>query len=460
MKVALSGSTGFVGRNLKRFLESKGCRIIRITRSDFADYKSVLPGKLKDVEVVIHLAGAPILSKWTEVYKEEIYDSRVITTRRLVEVMQGMKQGPKLFVSTSAAGIYPNGVPATEKTQDFNDGFLGQLCQDWEQEALKAQNETRVVIFRLGLILGRNGGLLSSLNSSLRFGFGGKLGTGKQQMSWVHIMDLLHAYWFVVRNKQLSGVYNLTSPQPVQNRVFSRQLAKCMKRPAWFRIPVFVIKALFGEVAEVMVADQEVYPERIQEAGFRFKYDTLEAALKNIFAAGPLRKPRKKTSKVVPKGNSQRSAAGSAPRKPGGSRPNSRNRPNGRKPGGRPKKGDQAGGGSPQTEGKTPQNRTHSGRRPQNRNAKRPEEKNIGGAEKEQKTKSRNSGRPKVQHAKKSGTKADQKSAQGEVKKPRPKGDKPANKPAGSASRRRPNQGPRREQKPRPPKKDPSANQD
>ena len=205
MKIALTGASGFVGTALQKRFE----HAVIIGRSD--DEETILK-KLQDVDVVINLAGAPIIKRWTDPYKKVLCESRIDTTRRLVNAIN--KSGVSYFVSTSAIGIYPDDVVCDESCETFNDDFLGQLSKAWEEEALKCQKPT--AILRFGVVLGQDGGALAQMLTPFKLGVGGMIGNGKMITSWIHMDDLVGIYDLIIA-KKLSGVFNAVSPNPVTN---------------------------------------------------------------------------------------------------------------------------------------------------------------------------------------------------------------------------------------------------
>lgn len=277
--IAISGSTGFVGSHLAESLKQYGHQIIPLTRADFQKDAWEVASETEGVDVLIHLAGATIIKRWSKSYKKEIYHSRIDTTRLLVEAMKKMKQKPALFISTSAIDVYAGGREHTEESTEFSDSFMGVVCNDWEANARLAPPEVRTVIFRLGVVLGKNGGALKTMLPFFKAGLGGKIGSGEQGFSWIHLHDLINAYHFVMEKQDLHGVFNLTAPQPVSNKEFTRQLAKTLGRPAIFPVPEFVLKIIFGQGAQSLTSGPFVRPKRLNQKSFKFEYPTLKATL-------------------------------------------------------------------------------------------------------------------------------------------------------------------------------------
>ncbi len=281
MNVLISGSTGLVGKRLTTVFTEAGHTVTTLGRTDFSDIRGLLVPKVESSDVVIHLAGAPIVARWSVQYKKEILSSRIDTTAALVKAILAAGVKPSMFISTSAVGIYPDGQLFTEKDSRYDQGFLGKVCQAWEEEALKASAVTSVAVFRLGIVLSKDGGALPRMMLPFRLGFGGRIASGKQGFSWIHIDDLINAYRFVVE-KQLTGIFNLTSPGVTDNAGFTASLSRAMKRPALFPVPAFVLRLIFGEGATALTSGQKVLPERLTEKGFEFRYPKLDEALTEL----------------------------------------------------------------------------------------------------------------------------------------------------------------------------------
>lgn len=282
MNIAISGSTGFVGSSLVSAFREREFQITPIRRHDFMLGEEELAEKLNGNQVIIHLAGAPIIKRWTAVYKKTIYNSHINTTRKLSGAIARMNNAPKTFISASAIGIYKNDKTYTENNAEFDTGFLAKVCIDWEKEARKAQENTNVICFRLGVVLGRRGGALKIMLAPFKMGIGGVLGSGEQVMSWIHITDLVDAYLFAMESELYEGIYNLTAPYPVTNFQFTKSLGKVLHRPTIIPVPSFALKALYGEGADFLLDGQRVIPENLQKAGFNFRFQHIEEALEDL----------------------------------------------------------------------------------------------------------------------------------------------------------------------------------
>lgn len=283
MEIALTGATGFIGSHLifNVFLE-KNWRATPILRGDLALSSKDLAKKIDGSEVIVNLAGANIVKRWTEDYKKELYTSRVDTTIKLVEAMSQMSRKPRIFISASAVGIYDNRGRYGESDYNFANHYLATVVKDWEEAALKAREiNVRTVIFRFGIVLGK-GGLLAKMLPSFKLGMGGTIGSGRQFFSWVHIEDLSRAYIFAVEHEELEGIYNLVSPNPVTNKILTKTLAKILHRPAVLLIPIWLLGLIFGEGAAAISSGQNIIPERLLKTGFRFRFQTIEHALRDV----------------------------------------------------------------------------------------------------------------------------------------------------------------------------------
>ncbi len=274
MKIAISGSTGFIGKRLTAKFIEKNIEVISIKRDDLLLSIEDLSKKIEGVDVIINLAGAPIAARWNESYKQLLVSSRIESTEKLVSAINYLKIKPNIFISTSAIGIYDTIGIHTEQSVNYGGNFLSDLCINWEQEALKAQ--TRTAIFRLSVVLDKNEGALPKMLLPFKLGLGGKIGNGKQHFSWIAIEDLINAYLFIIERKDLSGIFNLSSLQPINNIELTKVIGKTLKRPTLFTVPTFILKLLYGEGAGVITEGQAVIPESLLNNGFVFLYDSIQ----------------------------------------------------------------------------------------------------------------------------------------------------------------------------------------
>jgi len=302
--IAVTGSSGLVGSGLVPLLTSGGHRVRRLVRNgqtqEMPGAENALwdiekgaldPATLRGVDAVVHLAGENIGGKrWTAAQKERILQSRLQGTRLLAETLAKLPADarPRVLVSASAIGYYGDtGDTPTTEDGAAGRGFMAEVCQAWEaalQPAIDAG--IRVVVLRFGVILSMSGGALAQMLPPFRLGVGGVLGTGEQYTSWVSLDDVLGSIHFAIMNPTMQGVYNLTAPQPVTNREFTRTLARVLRRPALLPVPSFGLRLLFGALAdELLLASSRIVPTRLQAAGYAFRYPQLEGALRHVLGA-------------------------------------------------------------------------------------------------------------------------------------------------------------------------------
>ncbi len=276
----MSGASGFVGSYLSRAFAEMGWQVLPLGRKDLALSSENLAAKMAGCDVIVNLAGAPVIGRWTAAYKKIMYNSRIDTTRKIVRACSKMKDRPALFISTSAIGIYADKGVHTETDFSRSEGFLGHLAQDWEKQATQAEKlDMRTIIFRFAVVLGKNGGALQKMILPFKLGLGGKIGDGSQAFSWVHIHDLARAYIHVIEKKDCTGVYNLSAPHPTTNQGLTKALGKALCRPTLLRVPRFILRLRFGEGAQTITGGQKALPQRLLEDGFRFDFEHIEKAV-------------------------------------------------------------------------------------------------------------------------------------------------------------------------------------
>ena len=300
MKILVTGATGLVGSALVEALSREGhmvCRLVRPqTRTEGGTAGSFdvawdpetgeLGGAAVGADAVVNLAGASIAGgRWTEARKRVLRTSRVDLTRTLVAALAKMNAKPGVLMSASAIGFYGNrGEEILVEASPAGSGFLAGLTKDWEAEALGAEAfRTRVVIARLGIILARQGGALPKMMLPFRFGVGGRIGSGKQWMSWVALEDVVEVLKLALRDPMVRGQINVVSPEPVTNAAFTKELAGALHRPALFPVPAFALKLVMGEMADaLLLASQRVVPGMLSRLSYRFLYPQLGQALQKI----------------------------------------------------------------------------------------------------------------------------------------------------------------------------------
>ena len=278
--IAITGASGFVGTNLTNFFKSFNYKIIPISR-DILNNESKLKSVLDESDVIINLAGANIIGRWTPQYKELLYSSRINTTKKIVSALNQITDKNKLLISTSAVGIYDDKDTYDENGTFAND-FLSNLCQDWEKMALSAKSSNiKVSIFRFGIVLGQGGGAFAKMITPFKLGLGGIIGSGNQAFSFIHIDDLMNAYKFVIENNY-EEIFNLTAPKPTTNLQFTRALGCRLKRPTFIPVPEFILKIIFSEGAKILTDGQDVIPKKLLNLGFKFKFNNIQETIKAL----------------------------------------------------------------------------------------------------------------------------------------------------------------------------------
>jgi uncharacterized protein len=270
MKVAITGASGLIGTGIRKALAARGDDVVALPRTGYT---------LDGVDAVINLAGAPVAQRWTDATKQEIRDSRVLGTRRLVEAMRTAAPSPRSLISSSAAGYYGDrGDDVIDESTARGSDFLAEVCVEWEREALAAE-DVRVVLIRTGVVLDRSGGALKTMLPAFKAGLGGPVGSGKQYMPWIALNDVVSIYLAALDHDEWSGPVNASAPAPATNREFSRALGRALHRPAFMPVPVLALRARYGEMATVVTDSLRMVPSRALELGYRFRYGDLEAAL-------------------------------------------------------------------------------------------------------------------------------------------------------------------------------------
>ena len=298
MKILMSGASGLVGSAVASALSARGDRIIQLVRSSVKDTeREVLwnPQKgiddtsaLEGLDACIHLAGEPIAEgRWTEEKKRRIRESRVEGTRVLAGALARLKRKPSVLLSASAIGYYGDrGDELLTEESAPGDDFLAKVCREWEEATAEAaQAGIRVANMRFGVILSSKGGALQKMLTPFKLGVGGKLGSGRQYMSWIAIDDVVGAILQLLGKEAVRGPVNVVAPNPATNSEFTRALGEALSRPTLFPIPKFAVRLAFGEVADLaLLASQRVEPVRLKESGYVFKYPELTGALKHILS--------------------------------------------------------------------------------------------------------------------------------------------------------------------------------
>lgn len=298
MNIFITGGTGFIGSYLRTMLLQEGHFLTVVTRSpkkyesekaknqQFVSWDDDLITEMNKADAVINLAGASIFGqRWTEEVKNRIYESRIESTRQIVNAIKKADAPPSVLVSGSAAGYYGDrGEDVLDESAPAGDDFLAQVCVDWEKEARKVEEAgVRLTIPRIGIVLQQGGGALEQMVTPFKLGVGGPVGSGDQYFPWIHMHDLCRAFLFAVEEEEIEGAFNLNAPHPVTMRTFADELANQLHRPSLFRVPEFVLQLVLGDAAAPITNSLRLQPKKLQQSGFRFQYEYVTEALAEIF---------------------------------------------------------------------------------------------------------------------------------------------------------------------------------
>lgn len=299
-KVLVTGGTGFIGKRVCDALQTKDYAVNVVSRDPErakTKLQSVneihawnpeteqLPSEAaSDLNAVVHLAGESVAGRWNAKKKQRIRDSRVLSTQNLVSSLASSESKPDVLVCASAIGLYgATGDDSFTEESTIGTDFLAEVCQEWEAEGQKAgELGIRVVHVRIGLVLGLGGGLLDQVLPPFKIGAGGRLGTGQQWMSWIHIDDVVGIIMHSLENEGIQGALNATAPNPIRNIEFTKTLGSVLRKPAIFPVPAFGLQLLMGEFAEFVMLSQNVLPVRTEASGYEFQFSTLETALEDL----------------------------------------------------------------------------------------------------------------------------------------------------------------------------------
>jgi uncharacterized protein (TIGR01777 family) len=296
MKVLIAGASGLVGSALTPVLEAEGATVTRLVRTSAGSGEiewhpnndQIDGAALEGFDAIINLAGENIAAgRWTDEQKRKIHDSRVNGSHLISETIARLKQKPKVFLCASATGIYGDrDDEALDEESDSGGGFLAGVCREWEQATEPAAAAgIRTVNLRFGPILAREGGMLAKLLTPFKMGMGGKVGSGKQYISWVAIEDVVNAIMLALKDDSVRGPLNIVSPNPVTNEIFTKTLGHVLGRPTALAMPAFAVRLAFGEMAdEMLLASQRVIPKKLNDLGYEFQQPELEGALKKHVA--------------------------------------------------------------------------------------------------------------------------------------------------------------------------------
>lgn len=295
MKIVVFGGSGLVGTALRAALQAEGhsAPAMAAPRAGNAGWDPSAGAEqlaaMEGADAIVHLGGASIgESRWTPERKEVLRSSRIESTRLLVNAMAQLRQKPRAFACASAVGYYGSrGDETLTERSSAGEDFLGRLAQDWEAQALRAEEQRiRTVLMRFGVILSAKGGALPKMLTPFRLGAGGRLGDGKQWMAWVAIEDVVEAIRCAIANPEARGAINVVAPNPVHNAEFTRVLAHVLRRPAIFPAPAFALRLMLGEMADaLLLSSQRAQPEKLKALGYQFRFESLEPALRETLRA-------------------------------------------------------------------------------------------------------------------------------------------------------------------------------
>ncbi|WP_175615016.1 TIGR01777 family oxidoreductase [Piscibacillus halophilus] len=300
MRILIAGGTGFIGNRLTDYFQKQGHEIFILTRNPHKlEYKervsyiewlnphSQPETELDEIDVCINLAGTSLNSgRWTKQKKQQILESRMISTREFIRIMNALPNQPDVFINASAIGYYGTSKDTvfTEDTIVSGHDFLAEVCSVWEQEAQEAESiGVRTVITRFGIILDQKEGALPKIALPYKLMFGGPLGNGEQWMSWIHIDDVIGSIEHIIHYPNIEGPVNITAPTPQRNKEFGKTLSNVLRKPHWLPAPSFALRTILGDMSILVLKGQYVYPQKLETSGYQFYYPTLQEALEKIY---------------------------------------------------------------------------------------------------------------------------------------------------------------------------------
>ncbi|PIC78950.1 TIGR01777 family protein [Sporosarcina sp. P18a] len=297
MKVVIAGGTGFIGSILTEKLKDNGHEVVILTRKPSSKQNGIQyvqwltdhtspENEVGQVDAFVNLAGVSIDdSRWSKERKKQIYDSRITATQEVLRIIRRLPKKPRVLVNASAIGIYPTSLTAeyTEDSSAVGDDFLAKTVSDWENLAGQANEMgVRTVCTRFGIVLGKEGGALPLIKLPYQLFAGGKIGSGNQWFSWVHVEDVASAILFSIENDDVEGPVNVVAPSPMHMNAFGKTIGKVLHRPHWFPVPSFAMKVALGEKSIVVLQGQHVLPKKLLANGFTFTYPSLRPALEDL----------------------------------------------------------------------------------------------------------------------------------------------------------------------------------
>lgn len=292
-KVLVSGASGLIGAPLVSSLRSSGWSVIRLVRGpangseqiSWEPAKGIAPEAVSGFDAVVHLAGESIFGRWTDAKKARILKSRVVATSNLAQALARTEEKPKVFVCGSAIGYYGDrGDELLREESAPGEGFLAEVCQQWEEATMPAISaDIRTAHVRTGIVLSAKGGALGAMLLPFKAGVGGRVGSGRQWMSWIHLQDMVGGIHHILKNDLVQGPVNMVAPKPVTNAEFTRVLGSVLSRPTILPLPEFAVKAVFGEMGEeLLLASDKVEPGKLISSGYPFRFRELKSALAEL----------------------------------------------------------------------------------------------------------------------------------------------------------------------------------
>jgi uncharacterized protein (TIGR01777 family) len=290
MKIGITGAGGLIGRHVAALARERGHEVIGFTRDPegrgpgWRHFSTSEPPDLKGCDAILNLAGESVIGLWTPGKRRKIRESRVLATRRIVEAMQSAAVPPRVLVNGSAIGFYGDtGDRAVDEQSPRGSGFLADVCEAWEAEALRARESgARVALLRTGVVFSTEGGALAAMLPAFRLGLGGRLGSGGQWIAWIHIADEAALALEAIENETIHGPVNATAPNPVTNAEFTKTLAATLHRPSIFGVPAFALRAALDGFASELLESRRILPAAAMAAGFQFQYPSLPDALRQL----------------------------------------------------------------------------------------------------------------------------------------------------------------------------------
>ena len=284
MKIIISGKSGYLGNLVSAELEKRNHKIYGLSREDLYGPIAKLAEKINGADVVINLAGSTILQRWTKKKKKNIYNSRVVTAQNLVLAIKCLpeKHQPKKFITASAIGIYKSGFLHDESSTNYDDGFVGLVVKNWEQQLDGLPENIQKIIFRMGIVLGKRSKTITKLLLTFKSGLGATIGNGRQSFPFIHEKDVTRAFAWAVEAYDSSEIFNLTAPERIDNKTFTKELAQRFHHSAFLFVPGFVLKIVYGKASELFINSPEISSDKITKAGFKFNFPDIHSTMKEI----------------------------------------------------------------------------------------------------------------------------------------------------------------------------------